>query len=185
MAISLKKGESCNLSKEFPGLKRLMIGLGWELTTKQIDLDASVFMIGANGKIINNNYLVYYNNLKSPDGALHHTGDNQTGKGMDDDESVLVNLDAVHKEVTDLIIVVTINEAEENGHTFGLLKEAYVRIYDEVSKKEIVNYDLDAENASNSDIEFARLHRQNGEWIFTATGKGAGKGLEGYMEKYS
>jgi tellurium resistance protein TerD len=185
MAINLKKGESYNLSKELPGVKKLMIGLGWELTTKQLDLDASVFMIGNNGKLINNNYLVYFNNLKSPDGALHHTGDNQTGKGMDDDEAILVNLEAIHKEVTDLVVVVTINEAEENGHTFGLLKDAYVRIYDEVSKKEIVKYDLDAENASNSDIEFARLHRQGGEWTFTAIGKGSGKGLEGYMERFN
>ena len=185
MAINLNKGESYNLSKEFPGTKKLMIGLGWELTTKQLDLDASIFMIGSNGKLINNNYFVYYNNLKSPDGALHHTGDNQTGKGMDDDEAILVNLDAIHKEVTDLVVVVTINEADELGHTFGLLKDAYVRIYDESSKKEIVKYDLDMENSSNSDIEFARLHRQNGDWTFTAIGQGSGKGLEGYMEKYS
>ena len=185
MAINLKKGESYNLSKEFPGIKKLMIGLGWELTTKQLDLDASVFMLGDNGKLINNNYIVYFNNLKSPDGALHHTGDNKTGKGTDDDEAILVNLDAIHKEVTDLVVVVTINEADENGHTFGLLKDAYVRIYDEVSKKEIVKYDLDAENSSNSDIEFARLHRQGGEWTFTAIGKGSGIGLEGYMERFN
>ncbi|HSZ24506.1 MAG TPA: TerD family protein [Cytophagaceae bacterium] len=185
MAINLNKGESYNLTKEFPGVKKLMIGLGWELTTKQIDLDASIFMIGSNGKLINNNYLIYYNNLKSPDGALHHTGDNQNGKGMNDDEAILVNLDAIHKEVSDLVIVVTINEAEEHGHTFGLLKEAYVRIYDEVSKKEIVKYDLDASNASNSDIEFARLHRQGEDWTFTAIGKGSGKGLEGYMERFN
>ncbi len=104
---------------------------------------------------------------------------------MDDDEAILVNLEAIHKEVTDLVVVVTINEADENGHTFGLLKDAYVRIYDEVSKKEIVKYDLDAENSSNSDIEFARLHRQGGEWTFTAIGKGSGKGLEGYMERFN
>ncbi|HVD98114.1 MAG TPA: TerD family protein [Cytophagaceae bacterium] len=185
MSINLKKGESYNLSKEFPGIKKLMIGLGWELTTKQLDLDASVFMLDNNGKLINNNYLVYFNNLKSPDGALHHTGDNKTGKGMDDDEAILVNLESVHKEVTDLVVVVTINEADENGHTFGLLKEAYVRIYDEVSKKEIVKYDLDAENASNSDIEFARLRRVGDEWSFTAIGKGSGKGLEGYLERFN
>lgn len=185
MAINLQKGESYNLSQEFPGVKKLMIGLGWELTTKQLDLDASIFMIGANGKLINNDYLVYFNNLKSPDGALHHTGDNQSGKGMDDDEAILVNLDAIHKEVTDLVIVVTINEAGEKGHTFSLLKEAYVRIYDEVSKKEIVKYDLGSENASNSDIEFARLHRQGNDWTFTAIGKGSGIGLEGYLERFN
>jgi tellurium resistance protein TerD len=185
MAKNLAKGESCNLSQEIPGVKRLMIGLGWELTTKQLDLDASVFMIGSNGKLINNNYFIYYNNLKSPDGSLHHTGDNQTGEGMDDDEAILVNLDAIHKEVTDLVVVVTINDAEENNYTFGLLKDAYVRLYDVASKKEIVKYDLDAENSGNSDIEFARLHRQGNEWTFTAIGKGSGKGLEGYMEQFS
>ncbi len=162
-----------------------MIGLGWELTTKQLDLDASVFMIGNNGKLINNDYLVYFNNLKSPDGALHHTGDNQNGKGMNDDEAILVNLEAINKEVTELVVVVTINDAEENGYTFGLLKEAYVRIYDEVSKKELVKFDLDGENAAGSDIEFARLQRQGDEWSFSAIGKSSGTSLEGYMKRFN
>ena len=185
MAVNLKKGESVLLSKEVPGIKKLMIGVGWELTVDELDLDVSVFMLGGNQKLINNNYFVYYNNLKSPDGAVHHTGDNKSGKGMDDDEAILVNLESLHKEITEIAIVVSINEASEKSHHFGMLKEAYVRLYDEVSKKEIIVYDLDAENNGDTEVEFARLQRSSDGWMFTALGKGTRKGLEGILEVYS
>ncbi|MCS6824784.1 MAG: TerD family protein [Cytophagaceae bacterium] len=185
MTIKLNKGESFNISKEVPGLKKLMIGLGWDFTTDELDLDASVFMLGPNGKLINNDYFVYFNNLKSPDGAVHHTGDNKSGVGTDDDEAILINLDAVNHDVTDIVVVVSINDADVNGHKFGMLKDAYIRLYDEKTKKEIVKYDLDAENASNTEVEFAKIHRIGNEWTFTAIGKGTNSGLQSYLEKYS
>lgn len=181
MSISLKKGESFPLK----GITKLVVGLGWELTHKEFDLDASVFMIGADNKLINNNYFIYFNNLKSPDGAVHHSGDNKTGKGTDDDESILVNLEAVSHEVKDIIIIVSINDEDDEGLNFGLLKEAFVRIYDEKTKNELARYDLDAENANNNTVQFARLQRQGTEWNFIASGKGSNDGLGELLKKYS
>lgn len=181
MSIQLKKGETFPLK----GIHKLVIGLGWELTHKQFDLDASLFMLGADGKLINNNYFVYFNNLKSPDGAVHHGGDNKTGKGTEDDESILINLDAVNKEVKDIVILVNINDEDEEGLNFGLLKEAFVRIYDEVTKQELAKYDLDAENAKNNTVQFARLHRDGDGWSFTAFGKGSNEGLGELLKKVS
>jgi tellurium resistance protein TerD len=185
MAINLKKGGTFNLTKEEPKLTKIMIGLGWEMTSQTLDLDASVFMLGANRKLLSEDYFVFYNNLKSPDGALQHTGDNRSGKGDDDDEMILANLAAVNPEVSEILVTVTIHEATKRGHNFGLLKDAYIRIYDVDSKREILRYDLDAENAPHSEVEFGKLQKINNEWKFTALGNGSNKGLQGFIDIYA
>lgn len=185
MSVSLKKGASVNLSKKEPSLKKVLIGLGWEIKTgNQLDLDASVFMLNAQGKTPADEYFVFYNNLKSPDGAVQHTGDNRSGVGDDDDEMVLAHLPLINATVTDVVVVVSIHEAMARGHHFGLLTEAYIRLVDVDQNKEILRYDLDAEFSGYSDVEFGRLQRIAGEWYFKATGIGSKGGLQGYVDKY-
>lgn len=162
-----------------------MIGLGWEFRTgTQLDLDASVFMLAAHGKVPADEYFVFYNNLRSPDGAVQHTGDNRSGVGDDDDEMVLANLPLVNSQITDLVVVVSIHEAEIRRQHFGQLKEAYIRIVDVDTKRQILHYDLDEEFGKMTDIEFGRLQRIDGEWYFKATGIGSNMTLQGYVDKY-
>ena len=185
MAISLKKGGSFNLTKEEPSLKKVMVGLGWEPTTMGIDLDASVFMVGGNLKLINDTYFVFYNNLKSPDGSIQHTGDNRTGVGEDDDEMILANLSIVNPEISEIIIAVTIHEAKTRNHYFGLLKQAYIRIYDVDTKREIVRYDLDAQYPQEDAVIFGKFQKSNNEWKFIAIGDGSVNGLQGLVDIYA
>lgn len=187
MSINLKKGGSFNLSKEEPGLKKIMFGLGWEMKPDSpMDLDASVFLVNANSKLPNDSYFVFYNNLKSPDGSIQHTGDNRTGFGDDDDEMVLCNLDLIDKAVQEILVTVSIHEAETRRHNFGLLQQAYIRLYDVENKREILRYDLDAQNSYDAGMIFGKLQRQGSEWKFVAVGEGNGlSGLRGFVEKYA
>ena len=186
MGIVLKKGGSFNLSKKEPGLEKIMIGLGWEvLQGNQLDLDASVFMLGANGKLPQDEYFIFYNNLKSPDGAVQHTGDNRTGAGDGDDEMILVNLPAVSTGVNDVDVVVSIHDAVLRNHNFGLLKDAYIRIVDVTTDREILRYDLDENYPLDTEVMFGKLHRVDGDWMFNAIGMGSNKGLNEYVNTYA
>ncbi|MFN8439119.1 MAG: TerD family protein [Cytophagales bacterium] len=187
MSINLKKGGSFNLTKEEPGLKKIMFGLGWEVKQgNSLDLDASVFLVNSSGKLPNDNYFVFYNNLKSPDGSIQHTGDNRSGFGDDDDEMILCNLDLVDASVSEILVTVSIHEAETRRHNFGLLADAYIRLYDVENKKEILRYDLDSQNSYDAGMIFGKLQRQNNEWKFYALGEGnAMGGLRGFVEKYA
>jgi tellurium resistance protein TerD len=185
MEINLKKGGSLNLTKSLPSLKKFLIGLGWEMTSKNLDLDASVFIIGANGKLFSDEYLVFYNNLNSPDGALKHLGDNRTGSEEEDDEVILVNLDLLKAEATELIIAVSIHEAVARMHTFGLLKDAYIRIYDVDQKLEILRYDLDANHGNENTVVFGTIKKISTEWHFLANSVGNKNGLQGLVDIYA
>jgi tellurium resistance protein TerD len=141
-------------------------------------------MLNAVGKVPQDEYFVFYNNLRSPDGAVQHTGDNRTGVGDDDDEMILANLSLVSVSIVDLVFIVSIHEAFQRRHSFGLLKDAYIRLVDVDSKREILRYDLDAEFTAYTDVEFGRLQRVNDEWYFRASGIGGALGLQGYVDKY-
>jgi len=185
MAISLKKGGSFNLSKEEPTLTKLMIGLGWDFLRNPIDLDATIFVLGENGKLIEEEYFVFYNNLKSPDGSIQHMGDNRTGKGDDDDEIILVNLDKINPAAKEILIVVSVHGADIKNHNFGLLKDAYIKVYDVENKREILNYDLDENNGEHNIVDFAKLYNEGGQWKFYALGNGSNKGLQGHIDIYA
>ncbi|MGD1839961.1 MAG: TerD family protein [Thermonemataceae bacterium] len=186
MAITLKKGGTFNLTKKEPSLKKILIGLGWEVKRgNALDLDASVFMLGESGKLPADEFFVFYNNLKSPDGALQHTGDNRTGEGDEDDEMILATLELIDQRVEEILAVVSIHEAKNRNHNFGLLSEAYIRIVDVETKREILRFDLDEEYPTATDMEFGRIKRENGEWVFIASGIGANKGLQGYVDMYA
>jgi tellurium resistance protein TerD len=185
MSINLKKGNSFNLSKNEPGLKKLMIGLGWEVISQRLDLDSSIFMTGNTGKLLSDEYFVFYNNLNSPDGAIKHTGDNRTGMGDEDDEMILANMDLINPQVQEIVVAVSIHEAEARRHHFGMLADAYIRLYDVENQREVLRYDLDAEFGGCTEIVFGKLMRKNNEWHFTATGQGATKGLQGLIDVYA
>ena len=186
MAISLKKGGSINLTKKAPALKKVMIGMGWEiLPGNHIDLDSSIFMLGPNGKLPADDFFIFYNNLKSPQGALEHTGDNRSGVGEGDDEMILVNLPLVEAQVDEILIVASIHDADIKKHHFGLLKDAYIRIVDVETNVEVLRFDLDEQYPDCTDMEFGKLIRQNGEWSFYAMGNGSKKGLQGYVDVYA
>lgn len=186
MSIELSKGARLNLTKKEPTLKKIMIGLGWDLKAgNAVDLDASVFMITQKGKIPADEYFVFYNNLKSPDGAVQHTGDNRTGVGDDDDEMILANLSLLNPAITEMIFVVSIHEAEVRRHHFGLLSNAYMRLVDVESSREVVKFKLDDSNTNFTDMEFGRLKKEEDGWHFIATGIGSHKGLQGYVDVYA
>ena len=186
MGISLKKGGTFNLSKKEPGLEKIMIGLGWEmLSQNQVDLDASVFMVGSNGKLPTEEYFVFYNNLKSLDGSVQHTGDNRTGQGDGDDEMILMNLSSVNTQVDEVILIASIHDALLKNHNFGLLQDAYIRIVDVATDREILRFDLDENYPKDTDMEFGRLMKKDGDWIFSATGIGSTQGLQGFVNRYA
>ncbi|MGE5657236.1 MAG: TerD family protein [Actinomycetota bacterium] len=188
MSINLGKGERINLSKEAPGLKSAAIGLGWDInatdTGAAFDLDASLFMLGGNGKIPTDQYFVFYNNTKSPDGSAEHLGDSRTGEGFGDDETILVDLSKVNPAIQEMVFVVTIHEAEARRQNFGQIRNAFIRIYDSTTNIEVTKYDLDEDFSRETAVEFGRLYKKDGEWRFQAVGQGYNAGLQSFVEKY-
>ncbi|MDR1181414.1 MAG: TerD family protein, partial [Bacteroidales bacterium] len=142
MAINLEKGGRANLT-----LPKFVIGLGWDANSSNtgvdFDLDASVFILGENKKCLSDEYFVFYNNLKSPDGAVEHTGDNQTGAGDGDDESIKVDLSKINPNAAEIIVVVTIHKAEERRQNFGQVRNSFVRIYNPDNSEELLKYELE------------------------------------------
>lgn len=189
MTINLSKGERINLSKEAPTLKKAAIGLGWNTnvtdTGSAFDLDASVFMLSATGKIPSEKYFVFYNNPNSPDGSVKHMGDNRTGAGEGDDELIAVDLSKVDLSVEEIVFVVTIHEAVARRQNFGQVQKSYIRIFDLDAKKEVARYDLDEDFSRETAVEFGKLYLKDGDWRFQALGEGYNDGLEKFVARYA
>jgi len=184
-SIKLSKGGSINLNKQAPGMKKILIGLGWDTQGETLDLDASAFMIGKNGKLPADEFFVFYNNLKSPDKALIHTGDNRTGEGDGDDEVIMANLSMIDDRIEEILFLVSIHESREKKHNFGLVKNAYIRLYDVDQKTEFAKFSLDRSANNNSELLFGKLVKRNDEWHFDAIGEGTNIQLEGYVARYA
>jgi tellurium resistance protein TerD len=186
MAISLSKGARVNLAKEAPGLTKVTVGLGWNPnltdTGTDFDLDASVFMIGENGKVPSQQFFVYFNNKESGDGAVIHQGDNLTGEGEGDDEVVTVELDKVDSAVQEILFVVTIYESDVRKQNFGQVANSYIRLMD--GDKEIAKYELDEDYSTETAIEFGKLYRKDDTWRFQAVGVGYNTGLDSFVQKH-
>lgn len=183
MAINLEKGQRQSI-----GAPKFTVGLGWDSnsssTGESFDLDASVFLVGANGKIPNDNHFVYYNNLKSPDGAVTHTGDNLTGAGDGDDEKIQIDLSTISPDVIEISFVVTIHHADTRRQNFGQIRNSYIRILDQANV-ELVKYELDEDFSIETAVEFGRIYKRNDEWKFEAVGIGMKGGLQDYLNKYN
>jgi tellurium resistance protein TerD len=187
-SINLIKGGRVDLAKETPSLKRVGVGLGWDTndtsTGSDYDLDVSVFMLSENGKVPTNEHFIFYNNLKSPDGSVKHTGDNLTGDGEGDDETIFVDLRRVPDNIQELLFVATIYEAKKRGQNFGQIRNSYIRIFDRDTEQEIAKYELEEDFSIEIALEFGRLYKKNGSWKFQAVGTGQNSGLESFVNKY-
>ncbi|MGN5377119.1 TerD family protein [Streptomyces lasalocidi] len=182
MGISLAKGGNVSLSKEAPGLTAVEIGLGWDVRTTtgaDYDLDASALLLNASGKVVSDQHFVFYNNLRSPDGSVEHTGDNLTGEGEGDDEVIKVNLAVVPVDVDRIVFPVSIHEADARGQSFGQVGNAYIRVVNQAGGQEIARYDLSEDASTETAMVFGELYRHGGEWKFRAVGQGYASGLRG------
>ncbi len=190
MAVSLAKGQRVSLEKVAPGLSEIFIGLGWDTKATDggfdFDLDASLFLLGNNDKLISDNHFIFYNNLTSPDAdkSVEHTGDNLTGEGDGDDEVIKVNLKKIPSDVQKIVVVVTIHEAEQRGQNFGQVDNAYVRIVDSKTDKEAIRYDLTEDCSIETAMIMAELYRKDGEWRVNAVGAGYQGGLQALLDRY-
>jgi tellurium resistance protein TerD len=184
MAINLQKGQKIEI-----GLTKMSVGLGWkpnEGTGYDFDLDASAFMINA-GKIIPSEpFFIFYGNTDSPDGALHHTGDDPTGgnSAEGDDEVIEVDLEKVDPSITEILFVVTIHEAIQRKQNYGQVRDSYIRIVDNTTEYEVAKYELGEDFSIETAIEFGRLYRRDGKWKFEASGIGYREDLAFFLSKY-
>ena len=180
MAVSLAKGGNVSLSKEVPGLSAVRVGLGWDVRVtdgQAFDLDASVFLLGGDGRVRSDADFVFYNNTTDAGGAVTHKGDNLTGVGEGDDEVVEVSLAGLPAEVARLSFAVTIHEADARRQNFGMVSNAFIRVVDAAGGAEIARYDLSEDASTETAMVFGDLYRHNGEWKFKAIGQGFAGGL--------
>ena len=187
MAISLQKGGNVNLSKEAPGLSKLVVGLGWDTRATDgaaFDLDGAIFLLNATGKVRSDADFVFYNNLKSTDGSVVHSGDNTTGAGEGDDETVTIDLASVPPDVDKIAICVTIHDAETRRQNFGQVSKAFVRCVNATGNAEIARYDLSEDGSTEGAMVFGEVYRAGADWKFRATGQGFKGGLGPLAKNY-
>jgi tellurium resistance protein TerD len=187
MSISLSKGGNISLSKEAPGLTKILVGLGWDVRTTDgaaFDLDASAFLLREGDKVRSDADFIFYNQLTSICQSVRHTGDNLTGDGDGDDESIEVDLTRVPPEVQKLALAVTIHEGESRRQNFGMVSNAFVRVVDQVSGREITRYDLNEDASVETAMIFGEVYRHNADWKFRAVGQGFKGGLGPLAKNY-
>lgn len=187
MSVSLNKGGNVSLTKLAPSLTAVSIGLGWDTRTTagaDFDLDASALLCRDTGKVVDDHHFVFFNNLRSPDGSVEHTGDNLTGDGEGDDELINVDLAAVPQSVTKVVFAVSIYDAEVRRQSFGQVTNAFIRVIDRATGIELARYDLTEDASSETAMLFGELYRLNNEWKFRAIGQGYASGLAGIARDF-
>ena len=180
MAVSLSKGGNVSLSKEAPGLASITVGLGWDARATDgaaFDLDASAFLLGESGKVRSDADFVFYNNKEGAGGSVLHAGDNKTGEGVGDDETVKMDLTKIPADIVKVAFAVTIHEAEQRKQNFGQVANAYIRVVNNADGKEIARYDLSEDASIETAMIFGEIYRHNGEWKMKAIGSGFAGGL--------
>jgi tellurium resistance protein TerD len=191
MTISLQKGQRISLAKVAPSLVAGFIGLGWDTnstdTGGDFDLDVSIFLLGANEKLVSEKHFIFYNNLISPDAdqSIKLLGDNRTGEGEGDDEGLIVDLRKVPSEIAKIVVTVTIYEADKRHQNFGQVTNAYIRLVDVQTKEEVLRYDLTEDFSVETAVIMAELYNKDGEWRINAVGSGYEGGLQSLLDKYS
>ncbi|WP_315710695.1 TerD family protein [Brenneria uluponensis] len=187
MGVSLSKGGNVSLSKEAPTMKNMLVGLGWDARStdgQDFDLDASAFLLASNGKVRGDADFIFYNNLKSSDGSVLHTGDNRTGEGDGDDEALKVKLDQIPADVDKIVFVVTIHDATARRQSFGQVSGAFIRLVNDDSHVEVARYDLTEDASTETAMSFGELYRHGTEWKFRAVGQGYAGGLNSVCAQY-
>ena len=188
MAVSLKKGQKVDLTKTNPGLKEILIGLGWDTNKydggSEFDLDAAAFLLGASGKVNSDDDFIFYQNLKHASGAVEHLGDNLTGAGEGDDEEIKIDLSQVPANVEKIDFTVTIYEADERKQNFGQVENAFIRVVNVATGEELIRYDLGEDFSIETAVVIGELYRNKGEWKFNAIGSGFSGGLEALCKNF-
>lgn len=188
MAVSLTKGQKVDLTKTNPGLKKIIIGLGWDTNkydgSADFDLDASAFLLNSNGKVAKDEDFIFYNNLESTTKAVVHTGDNRTGEGEGDDEVITVDFSKLPADIEKIAISVTIHDAVERQQNFGQVSNSFIRIVDEDTDTEILRYDLAEDFSIETVLVIAEIYKNNGEWRFSAVGSGFQGGLAALCKNF-
>jgi len=187
MAINLQKGGNVNLSKEAPGLTRMTVGLGWDVRVTDgaaFDLDGAVFLLNSSGKVRSDSDFIFYNNLKSADGSVAHSGDNRTGAGEGDDETVSIDLSKVPADVDKIVVAVTIHDAEARRQNFGMVGKAFIRCVNANGNAEIARYDLSEDSSTEAAMIFGEVYRNGADWKFRAIGQGFNGGLGPLAKNY-
>ena len=188
MPVSLQKGQKVSLTKDNPGLTKVVVGLGWDVNAfdsgADFDLDAAAFMVGENGKCPTEKEFVFYGNLEHPTGSVKHMGDNLTGAGEGDDEQIEVDLSTIPANVSKVAFTVTIYDAEVRRQNFGQVSNAFIRIVDETTNTELIRYDLGEDFSIETAVVVGELYRNNGEWKFNAIGSGFQGGLAALCGHY-
>ena len=187
MGVSLSKGGNVSLTKEAPNLTAVVVGLGWDARTttgSDFDLDASALLTNDQGKVLSDQHFVFFNNLRSPDGSVEHTGDNLTGEGEGDDEAIKVNLAGVPAEIDKIVFPVSIYEGESRQQSFGQVRNAFIRVVNQAGGTEIARYDLTEDASTETAMVFGELYRNGAEWKFRAVGQGYASGLRGIAQDF-
>jgi tellurium resistance protein TerD len=187
--VNLSKGGIVNLAKQAPRLQRAKLGLAWDPnqsdTGQQFDLDASAFMLNKDGKVISSNHMIFYNNLNSPEGSVKHLGDNRTGQGDGDDESITIDLAKVPAEVTEISFIVTIDDAAARGQNFGQVRNSRITLYNADDNASVAKYELREDFSGETAVQFGSLERNSqGSWSFSAVGRGWNRGLADVVRLY-
>ncbi|MFD6162424.1 TerD family protein [Nocardia sp. NPDC060256] len=187
MSVTLAKGGNVSLSKQAANLTKVAVGLGWDVRTTtgaDYDLDASALATGPNLKVLSDQHFIFYNNLRSPEGSIEHTGDNLTGEGEGDDETINVDLSATPPTITNIFFPVSIHDADARSQSFGQIRNAYIRVTDGATGVELARYDLTEDASTETAMVFGELYRHNNEWKFRAIGQGYASGLAGIARDY-
>ena len=187
MGISLVKGGNLSLTKAAPGLTKVLVGLGWDARTTtgdKFDLDASALGCGSSGTVVSNDYFIFFNQTRSPEGAIEHLGDNRTGEGAGDDEVVAVDLSSAPAQLDKVVFLASIYDAETTGITFGQVRNAYIRVVNAGDNSELARYDLSEDASVETAMVFGELYRNGAEWKFRAIGQGYSSGLSGIAKDY-
>ena len=188
MPINLSKGQKVDLTKKNPGLKNIMVGLGWDVNAfdsgADFDLDAAAFMLGSNGKCPTEKEFIFYGNLEHASGAVKHMGDNLTGEGEGDDEQIEVKLPDIPSNVEKIAFTVTIYDSDVRRQNFGQVSNSFIRIVDMSTDTELIRYDLGEDFSIETAVLVGELYRHNGEWKFNAIGSGFQGGLAALCGHY-
>ncbi|MEU7140470.1 TerD family protein [Nocardia sp. NPDC046473] len=187
MSVTLAKGGNVSLSKQAANLSKVAVGLGWDVRTTtgaDYDLDASALATGPDLKVLSDQHFVFYNNLRSPEGSIEHTGDNLTGEGEGDDEVINVDLNATPPTITNIFFPVSIHDADARSQSFGQIRNAFIRVTDATTGVELARYDLTEDASTETAMVFGELYRHNNEWKFRAIGQGYASGLAGIARDY-
>ncbi|MGI8747931.1 MAG: TerD family protein [Deinococcus sp.] len=187
MALTLQKGGNLSLSKQDPNLKRLVVGLGWDTRStdgQDFDLDASAFLLNASGRVRADSDFIFYNQLRSSDGSVEHTGDNRTGEGEGDDEQIKIDLSRLSSDVDKVAVTVTIHDSETRRQNFGQVRNAFIRVVNEDTSQEVVRFDLGEDFSTETAVIFAEVYRSGPEWKFRAVGQGYAGGLKALCSSY-